>query len=169
MNGAAPDVAQARRARIAATVRSDVRALGRYDVPDASGCIKLDAMENPYTLPPELAGALGAAVSRVAVNRYPDAGGARVKEALRDALALPADAGLLLGNGSDELIQIITTAVAQPGACILAPDPTFVMYRINATLAHARYVGVPLCVKYVSLPGTSGRSRAPARNGPGSD
>lgn len=144
MNGAAPDVARARRARIAATVRSDVRALGRYDVPDASGCIKLDAMENPYTLPPELAGALSAAVSRVTVNRYPDAGGAGVKEALRDALALPADVGLLLGNGSDELIQILTVAVATPGAVVLAPEPSFVMYRRNAIAAHARYVGVAL-------------------------
>ena len=144
MNGAVPDVAQARRARIAATVRSDVRALGRYDVPDASGCIKLDAMENPYTLPPELAGALGAAVSRVAVNRYPDAGGARVKEALRDALALPADAGLLLGNGSDELIQIVTSSVARRDAGVLAPEPSFVMYRRNALLSQAPFTGVAL-------------------------
>ena len=97
-----------RRARIAATVREDVRALRRYEVPDATGCIKLDAMENPYALPEDLATALGTALSRVPVNRYPDADGVAVKDALRRALSIPDDVGLLLGNGSDELIQIVT-------------------------------------------------------------
>jgi histidinol-phosphate aminotransferase len=146
VNGPAPSalVAQARRTRIEATVRSDVRALGRYEVPDASGCIKLDAMENPYTLPPELALALGEAVSRVAVNRYPDADGAGVKDALRNALALPPDVGLLLGNGSDELIQIVTSSVARCDAGVLAPEPSFVMYRRNALLSRTPFTGVAL-------------------------
>jgi histidinol-phosphate aminotransferase len=145
MNAGAPDtVAQARRARIAATVRGDVRALGRYEVPDASGCIKLDAMENPYTLPSELAQALGAALSRVAVNRYPDAQAASAKDALRNALALPADMGLLLGNGSDELIQIVTSTVARRDAGVLSPEPSFVMYRRNALLSQAPFTGVAL-------------------------
>jgi histidinol-phosphate aminotransferase len=51
---------------------------------------------------------------------------------------------LLLGNGSDEIIQILTTAVARPGATVLAPEPSFVMYRLNALFANLRYVGVPL-------------------------
>jgi histidinol-phosphate aminotransferase len=50
----------------------------------------------------------------------------------------------VLGNGSDELIQVITSAIARPGACVLAPDPTFVMYRIYAMQAHVRYASVPL-------------------------
>src|SRR6185437_16070069 len=102
-------IGQTRRARIAATVREDVRALGRYQVPDAAGCIKLDAMENPFVLPEALATALGAALCRVPVNRYPDADGILVKRALRNALSVPEKADLLLGNGSDELIQIITS------------------------------------------------------------
>jgi len=134
----------ARRERIAATVRSDVRALGRYEVPDATGCIKLDAMENPYALPPELAVALGSALSRVAVNRYPDAAGVAVKQALRNALSLPDDVGLLLGNGSDELIQIVTSAIATRDAGVLAPEPSFVMYRRNALMAQSRFTGVAL-------------------------
>jgi len=133
-----------RRERIAATVRSDVRALGRYEVADATGCIKLDAMESPYALPAELALALGNAIARVPVNRYPDAGAAAVKDALRDALALPAGVGLLVGNGSDELIQIVTSTIATPDAGVLAPDPSFVMYRRNALMAQARFTGVSL-------------------------
>jgi histidinol-phosphate aminotransferase len=131
-------------ARVAATIRPDIRALTAYAVAKAPGMIKLDAMENPYGLPPALRARLGEAAAAVALNRYPDGPGDAVKEALRRSLRLPQRAGLLLGNGSDELIQIITTAVAAPDARILAPDPTFVMYRHNARLAHARYVAVPL-------------------------
>ncbi len=50
----------------------------------------------------------------------------------------------MLGNGSDELIQVITSALARPGAAMLAPDPSFVMYRLNALHAGMRFVGVPL-------------------------
>jgi histidinol-phosphate aminotransferase len=141
MNAAA---AEARRRCIERSVRDDVRALTRYDVPDAAGFIKLDAMENPYALPPALAQALGAALSRVAINRYPDGDARAVKNALRDALSLPADAGLLLGNGSDELIQIITSALGRSDAGVLAPDPSFVMYRRNALMARAPFTAVAL-------------------------
>jgi histidinol-phosphate aminotransferase len=134
----------ARRRCIASSVRAEVRALARYDVPDATGFIKLDAMENPYRLPPDLAEALGAALSHVAINRYPDADARIVKDALRDALSLPPDAGLLLGNGSDELIQIVTSTLARPDAGVLAPDPSFVMYRRNALMARAPFEAVPL-------------------------
>jgi histidinol-phosphate aminotransferase len=134
----------ARRQRIAGTVRRDVHALGRYEVPDASGCIKLDAMENPYPLPPDLAVALASALARVPVNRYPEADAVGVKQALREALSLPADVALLLGNGSDELIQIVTSAIATRDAGVLAPDPSFVMYRRNALMAQARFTAVPL-------------------------
>jgi histidinol-phosphate aminotransferase len=80
----------------------------------------------------------------VPVNRYPDGGARGVKAALRTALSLPDSAGLIVGNGSDELIQIITSAVARAGATMLAPDPSFVMYRANALYAGMRFVGVPL-------------------------
>ena len=59
-------------------------------------------------------------------------------------LALSDDVGLMVGNGSDELIQILTIAVAAPRAVVLAPEPSFVMYRRNALISHARFVGVPL-------------------------
>ncbi len=130
--------------RVAATIRADVRALSAYPVAKAVGLVKLDAMESPYGVPPALRDAISAAVSAAPLNRYPDGGGDAVKASLRRTLGLDPAVALMLGNGSDELIQIITTAVAAPGACIVAPDPTFVMYRLNAGLVHARYVPVPL-------------------------
>jgi histidinol-phosphate aminotransferase len=143
LDRAAGDAAP-RRARIAATIREEVRALGAYAVAKADGFIKLDAMENPYRLPADLAAEVGAAAARVAINRYPDGEGGAVQAALRASLALSPHAALMLGNGSDEIIQIVTAAVAAPGATIVAPDPSFVMYGRNALLARARFEAVPL-------------------------
>ncbi len=131
-------------ARVAATIRADVRAMRAYAVARAEGMIKLDAMENPYRLPAPVRAKLAAALAETPVNRYPDGGADAVKAALARALGLPDGVALVLGNGSDELIQMVTTAVAAPGAAVLAPDPTFEMYRIYAQLAHLRYVPVPL-------------------------
>jgi histidinol-phosphate aminotransferase len=132
------------RARVASTVRADVQAIARYHVPDARGFVKLDAMENPYPLPAHLARAVGEAATGTALNRYPDSTATSARDALRRALGLPRDVEVLLGNGSDELIQIIVSAVAGPGRPVLAPDPSFVMYRRTALIAHAPFVGVPL-------------------------
>ncbi|MFS8086299.1 MAG: histidinol-phosphate transaminase [Acidobacteriota bacterium] len=125
-------------------VRPEIRAINAYHVAPAVGMIKLDAMENPYRLPEALRAELGRELAEVAINRYPDAGGAAVKTALRAALGIDQRFPLILGNGSDELIQIIALSLAKPGAAMLAVEPSFVMYRANAMLAQLRYVGVPL-------------------------
>ena len=145
--GAAPADAE-RAARISSTIRADVRALTRYAVADADGFIKLDAMENPYALPDDVRGELSSALAAVPLNRYPDGDARGCRVALRRSLGLDERFGVLLGNGSDELIQLLTAAVAAPGAVVLAPEPSFVMYRRNAVIAHARYVGVPLAAQF---------------------
>jgi len=131
-------------ARVEATIRPDVRALTAYAVSKAHGAIKLDAMENPYGLPEPVYAELAAVLARVPLNRYPDGSGDSAKQALRRSLGLADDVGLILGNGSDELLQIVTTSVCGSDAVVLAPDPSFVMYRLNALYAKARFVGVPL-------------------------
>ena len=131
-------------ARVKATVRPKIRALKAYPVAKATGLIKLDAMENPYGLSGEARAEIAAAVANARINRYPDGGGDEVKAALRQAFALPGEVGLVLGNGSDEILQMLTAVVAKPGAVVLAPDPSFVLYRMQAELANLRFVGVPL-------------------------
>jgi histidinol-phosphate aminotransferase len=135
-------------ARVAATIRPEIRALSAYAVAKAEGMIKLDAMENPYALPAEVRARLASALAEVPINRYPDGGSEAPKRALRSALPLADDVGLMVGNGSDELLQLVTTAVARPGAVVLAPEPTFVMYRLYAVHANARYVGVSLTADF---------------------
>ena len=135
-------------AAVAAVVRPEVRALSAYSVDDARGMIKLDAMENPFPLPDTVRARLDAALTSTAVNRYPDTAAAEVKQALARALRIPPSLDLMLGNGSDELIQIIACALARPGAAMLSPEPSFVMYRLNAVFAGMRHVGVPLTARF---------------------
>lgn len=125
-------------------VRPEILSQKAYHVPPAGGRIKLDAMENPYRLPPELARAMGERLAQVAVNRYPDPRAQSLRERLRESMRIPRELEILLGNGSDEIIQIVSLALARPGAVALAPEPSFVMYRASAVTAGLRFVGVPL-------------------------
>ena len=129
-------------------IRDEIRALTAYHVPDASGMVKLDAMENPYALPEDVRGEMAALVEHAAVNRYPDAAAAELKTRLRAVLDIPHDMGLVLGNGSDEIIQMLMLATARPGAVVLGVEPSFVMFRMIALFCGMRYVGVPLAADF---------------------
>lgn len=124
-----------------------------YAVGDSRGMVKLDAMENPYALPEGLRAPLRAALAEAALNRYPDPAATELAAALRRTLGVPADAGMMLGNGSDELIQILCQAVARPGAVVMGLEPSFVLYRSAAEAAGCRFVGVPLTASFqIDLP-----------------
>ncbi len=125
-------------------VRPEVRALTAYHVPDPGDAIKLDAMENPYRLPPELVDAWLERLREVPLNRYPDPAARQLRERLRRWLQLRPEVEVILGNGSDELIQIFLLALAARDRVVLAPEPTFVMYRMIAQFTGMRYLGVPL-------------------------
>jgi histidinol-phosphate aminotransferase len=125
-------------------LRDDVLSLQAYHVADPSGMVKLDAMENPYPLPAAVRARIGALAADCAINRYPDPAASALKARLREVLSIPQRAQILLGNGSDEIIQILAMAVARPGAVILGVEPSFVMFRLIAGFVGARFVGVPL-------------------------
>lgn len=129
-------------------VRPEIRALSAYHVPDASDFIKLDAMENPYHWPEAMVEEWLTVLRDVSLNRYPDPSPANLKKSLGEAMGVPADQDVLLGNGSDELIQMIALTLAQPGWVILAPEPSFVMYKMIATFTGMDYVGVPLAADF---------------------
>jgi histidinol-phosphate aminotransferase len=115
-----------------------------YHVPPSSGMVKLDAMENPYRLPVSLRNEIGGLLSALEINRYPDPAAPALKTRLREVFAIADAYDILIGNGSDEIIQIVAQTLARPGAVMLAPEPSFVMYKIYATLARMNYVAVPL-------------------------
>jgi histidinol-phosphate aminotransferase len=115
-----------------------------YPVPNSTGLVKLDAMENPYRLPAKLAAELGERLADVALNRYPEPRPTALLEKIKFAMQVPAACEVLLGNGSDELISMMSTACAKPGAKVVAPVPGFVMYAMSAKFAHLEFIGVPL-------------------------
>ncbi len=125
-------------------VRPEILAQTSYHVPDAGDMIKLDAMENPYALPESLKTELGAVLGQEALNRYPVPSYRALKLKICQKLGVPSGFDVILGNGSDELITMLSVACAKPGASVVAPIPTFVMYAISAQLAGLQFVGVPL-------------------------
>ncbi len=139
-SSAAPDVQD----WVTSVVREDIRALASYHVPDSSGMIKLDAMENPYPLPEAVRREIGDIAAGAELNRYPDADARELKGLLRQAMAVPPGMDLLLGNGSDEIIQLLAQVCARPGAVMLGVEPSFVMFPMIAKVCGLRFVGVPL-------------------------
>ncbi|MBM95733.1 MAG: histidinol-phosphate transaminase [Oceanospirillaceae bacterium] len=125
-------------------IRDDIRALQAYPVGDASGMVKLDAMENPYHWPEDMVSQWQQLLAECSLNRYPHPKAPEVVEGLRRVMNVPEQYEVLLGNGSDEIIQLLAMAVANPGATVMAPEPGFVMYRMTATFVGLDYVGVPL-------------------------
>jgi histidinol-phosphate aminotransferase len=129
-------------------IRQDVQSMHAYAVQDAAGMVKLDAMENPYTLPPALQAKLGERIGKLAINRYPGARIEDLKTALRAYAQVPANYALMLGNGSDELISLLAMACGIAGGKVLAPLPGFVMYAMSAQLQGLEFIGVPLSADF---------------------
>jgi len=135
---------------LADALRPEIAALSSYHVPDSRGYIKLDAMENPYSWPRHVVDQWLEKLRDAQPNRYPDPSCLGLKAALKLANRVPEDAELLLGNGSDEIIQILLMAL-RPGSVVLAPEPTFVMYRQISRSLSLPFVGVPLREEDYSL------------------
>jgi len=122
-------------------IRLDIRKMRSYKVPEYQGLIKMDAMENPYRLPAELQQQLAERLSQVEINRYPDSSMLALREQIAEKDGVNADQ-ILLGNGSDELIQLLMMA-AENGTCVV-PSPTFVMYKMIAKWVNHPISEVPL-------------------------
>jgi histidinol-phosphate aminotransferase len=133
--------------RIARTIRQDVQSSAAYAIQPSAGMVKLDAMENPFALPAELQRALGERLARVAINRYP-LGKPELAAALARHFDVPAGCSVMVGNGSDELIDLLSVACNVAGAVVLAPLPGFVIYELSARLRGLRFVGVPLTAQF---------------------
>jgi histidinol-phosphate aminotransferase len=135
-------------ATMARSLRSDVQAMHGYAIQPSAGFVKVDTMENPFRLSPALQRALADRLSAVAINRYPAEGTERLRAALARHAAMPEGCALTLGNGSDELITMLSMACDVPQAVFMAPLPGFVMYEMSAKLQGIRFVGVPLTRRF---------------------
>lgn len=125
---------------IVGLVRPQVRALTAYHVDETLVRIKLDAMENPFPLPAAVQQEIARVIRDMAINRYPDPSGTDVKKAIAKLWKMKPEQ-MILGNGSDELIQAIILAFGGP---VLVPMPTFAMYDITSRALAQAVVTVPL-------------------------
>jgi histidinol-phosphate aminotransferase len=82
------------------------------------------------------------------MNRYPAGRIDDLRAALARYVNLPEGFELVLGNGSDEIITLLSMACDVPGATVLAPVPAFVMYDVSARLQGLKFVGVPLTADF---------------------
>ncbi len=123
--------------------RPQLKAMQAYTVADAQNLIKLDAMENPYSWPDAIKQEWLTHLQDCAINRYPDPVATALTNSLRKTNRVPVQADILLGNGSDEIIQILLMALQQ-NSSIMAPEPGFVMYKQVALSLGLNYLGIPL-------------------------
>lgn len=123
--------------------RPQILKMSSYKVADASHLIKLDAMENPYTLPDALIQEWLKSLQSCPLNRYPDPKAKKLATILKQTNTIPDSADILLGNGSDEIIQLLLMALPN-NASVLAPDPSFVMYRQISVSLGLDYHSIPL-------------------------
>jgi len=124
-------------------LRSDIQAINAYHVPASDDMVKLDAMESPFPLPDEMIGQYLAYLADTDLNRYPNPSADKLQQTLRELMDIPAEFGVLLGNGSDELIQLLALA-CETGDTILSIEPSFVMYGMIAKFTRLNYQGVNL-------------------------
>jgi histidinol-phosphate aminotransferase len=121
-------------------IKPEVRKLKAYAIDETPCRIKLDAMENPFPLPEEAQVELVEAVRHVLINRYPDPSATKLKESIAELWGI-GTMRMVLGNGSDELIQAIILAFGGP---VLIPTPTFAMYELTARALSQDVISVPL-------------------------
>lgn len=130
---------------LAARVPVALRGSTAYHVPKPPRLIaKLDANELPFGLPAELRARLGAALSEVALERYPDPQAAKLRGILARQLGVTGEQ-LVFGNGSDELIAMLCNAFAGP---IVFPSPSFVYYQLAAIARGLPAIEVPLTADF---------------------
>ena len=135
---------------ISTIFRKEILVMEAYKIADAKGLIKLDAMENPYGWPDDIKKDWLEVLKHCHLNRYPDPQASHLIATIKQLNQLPEQFEVLLGNGSDEIIQLLLMALPQT-ASVLAPDPGFVMYRQLSDCLGLNYLGIPLCADNFDL------------------
>ncbi len=108
---------------------------------DAAGIIKVASNENELGPSPKALEAM--AVAAKEMHRYPDGGGFYLKDKLAGKLGVKPQ-NLMLGNGSNELIEFLGHVYLQPGVNLVMSEGAFVVYRLVAALFNAEAIAAPM-------------------------
>jgi len=124
-------------------VRDRIRELRAYHIEQTPCPVIMDANELPYPLPEKLRERLWVIMAGTAFNRYPDMELTHLTAAIAEKERIARNE-IVVGNGSDEIIQSLIVTLCDPGAKILTPTPTFVMYEAIAHYLNVDTVPAPL-------------------------
>jgi len=111
-------------------VKKGIREISPYSVPHFECRIKLDGNESPFPLPDEVLERVIGEIKEVHINRYPDPEVRVLREKISKMAGFPLE-GIMVGNGSDELIEMLMMTFSGGTGKVLYPVPTFSMYRIT--------------------------------------
>jgi histidinol-phosphate aminotransferase len=126
-----------------ALIKPAVRAQTAYTLSAPAARRKLNQNESPWDLPPALKRDILAAAEAAPWQRYPEFAPPELLAALAHRYGWTPD-GILVGNGSNELIQATLTTTLEHGDVVVAPSPTFSLYRLLTGVLGGRYRPVPL-------------------------
>ena len=127
------------------TVRPNIRAMKGYtpgeqlNDPDI---IKLNTNENPYPPSPRVFEAIQGSLTGNTLRKYPQPLGDSFRNAASRVLGVDPDS-ILIGNGSDDILTILTRAFVPEGGLIASPSPSYILYRSLAEIQGARFEAVP--------------------------
>ncbi|MFM7011910.1 MAG: histidinol-phosphate transaminase [Betaproteobacteria bacterium] len=107
---------------------------------DASKIVKLASNENPLGMPESAKQALTAAVANL--GRYPDPAGFDLKKAISQRFGVD-QAWLTLGNGSNDILELVASALIEPGSAVVYSQFAFVVYRLATQARGAKHIVVP--------------------------
>src|SRR5713226_4266478 len=109
-------------------VRPNIRCMAGYtpgEQPRAGDIIKLNTNENPYPPSPRVFEAIRAALSGDHLRKYPDPLGTAFRQAAGRVLNVDPES-ILIGNGSDDVLTIVTRAFVPDGGLIVSPTPSYI-------------------------------------------
>lgn len=122
-------------------IKPEVRAVSAYTLKHVQADVKLDQNENPYELPQELKEEVARRVLARPWGRYPEFVPQSTTEALARFTGWTED-GILIGNGSNELIAAGLAVILGAGSRVVIPQPTFTLYKLFSSVLQARVVTV---------------------------
>jgi histidinol-phosphate aminotransferase len=112
--------------------------------------LKLNTNESPYPPSPRVFDAIRSALTGDRLRKYPEHLGTSFRRAAGQVLGVDPD-GIVVGNGSDDILTILTRAFAPEGGLVVSPTPSYLLYRSLAEIQGGRYQAVPFTVDW-SLP-----------------
>src|SRR5262245_41043571 len=126
-------------------VRPSIQAMAGYtpgEQPRDGAFIKLNTNENPYPPSPRVFEAIREALTAERLRKYPDPLGTVFRQTAGRVLHVDPD-GILIGNGSDDILTIVTRAFVPEGGLVVSPTPSYLLYQTLAEIQGARFQAVP--------------------------